>query len=271
MRAFKIAALSLVGAVSMLAGLSQSGFRWTGTLTPGESIEVQDANGNIRAEPSDGKDVEVIARGTSSSEDVSHVQIRVMRRAEGIVICAVYPKDQTGPGDCAMLGTAGLGPAGLGSAKTSSPQSGPKVEFAVRVPKGVRFVARTVNGSVEAKALRSDLEAYTVNGDVKLSTTGAAHAETVNGSITGMVGNRMRDLRFSTVNGNITLALPLAPNAEIRAKTVHGQISTNLRLPVRQHFSSHTMNGKVGSGGGEVDISTVNGSIHLRRGCSSLL
>ena len=259
MRAVKIVALSLVGAVSMLAGLSPSGFRWTGTLTPGESIEVQDANGNIRAEPSDGKDVEVVVRRASSSEDVSHVQIRVMRRPEGIVICAVYPKDQTGPGDCAMLG----------SARPDSPQSGPKVEFAVRVPKGVRFVARTVNGSVEAKALRSDLEAYTVNGDVKLSTTGAAHAETVNGSITGMVGNRMRDLRFSTVNGNITLALPLAPNAEIRAKTVHGQISTNLRLPVRQHFASHSMNGKVGSGGGEVDISTVNGSIHLRRSVRS--
>ncbi|HXF27509.1 MAG TPA: DUF4097 family beta strand repeat-containing protein [Bryobacteraceae bacterium] len=266
MRAFKIAALSLVGAVSMLAGLSPSGFRWTGTLTPGESIEVQDANGNIRAEPSDGKDVEVVARRESPSEDVSHVQIRVMRRAEGIVICAVYPKDQTGPADCATLGTAGFR-----TAKTNRPQSGPKVEFAVRVPKGVRFVARTVNGSVEAKALRSDLEAYTVNGNVKLSTTGTAHAETVNGSITGMIGDRMRDLRFSTVNGNITLGLPLAPNAEIRAKTVHGQISTNLRLPVRQHFASHTMNGKVGSGGGEVDISTVNGSIHLRRGCSSLL
>lgn len=261
MRAFKILALSLAGAVCMIAGLSPSGFRWTGTLTPGESIEVQDANGNIRAEPSDGKDVEVIARGTSSSEDVSHVQIRVMRRAEGIVICAVYPKDQTGPGDCAALDSGAPTPAA----------SGPEVEFAVRVPKGVRFVARTVNGSVEAKALHSDLEAYTVNGDVKLSTTGAAHAETVNGSITGMVGNRMRDLRFSTVNGNITLGLPPAPNAKIRAKTVHGQISTNLRLPVRQHFASHTMNGKVGSGGGEVDISTVNGSIHLRRGCSSLL
>src|SRR6185312_6307495 len=231
MRAFKIAALLLVGAVSMLAGLSPSGFRWTGTLTPGESIEVQDANGNIRAEPSDGKDVEVVARRESPSEDVSHVQIRVMRRAEGIVICAVYPKDQTGPADCATLGTAGLR-----TAKTNRPQSGPKVEFAVRVPKGVRFVAQTVNGS-----------------------------------ITGMIGDRMRDLRFSTVNGNITLGLPLAPNAEIRAKTVHGQISTNLRLPVRQHFASHTMNGKVGSGGGEVDISTVNGSIHLRRGCSSLL
>ena len=261
MRASNVVALSLAGAVSMLAGLSPSGFRWTGTLTPGESIEVQDANGNIRAEPSNGKNVEVVVRRTSSSEDVSHVQVRVVRRPEGIVICAVYPKDQTGPGDCAALVS--------GAPKPTA--SGPEVEFAVRVPKGVRFVARTVNGSVEAKALHSDLEAYTVNGNVKLSTTGAAHAETVNGSITGVVGNRMRDLRFSTVNGNITLGLPLEPNAEIRAKTVHGQISTNLRLPVRQHFASHTLNGKVGSGGGEMDISTVNGSIHLRRGCSSLL
>ena len=259
MPGFKILALLLAGAGSMLAGLSPSGFRWTGQLTPGESIEVQDANGNIRAEPSDGKNVEVIARQASSLEDASRVQIRVMRRATGIVICAVYPKDQTGPGDCAALG----------SSKPDVPRSGPQVEFAVRVPRGVRFVARTVNGSVEAKALHSDLEAYTVNGDVNLSTTGAAHAETVNGSITGTLGDWMRDLRFSTVNGNISLALPPAANAEIRAKTVHGQISTNLPLCIRRHFASHTLNGKVGSGGGEVDISTVNGSIHLQRSVRS--
>ena len=57
------------------------------------------------------------------------------------------------------------------------------VRFTVRVPAGVRFVARTVNGDVAAEGLTGDVQATTVNGGVRLSTAGQADAETVNGSI----------------------------------------------------------------------------------------
>ena len=53
----------------------------------------------------------------------------------------------------------------------------------MRVPAGVRFVGRTVNGGIEADELPADAEAYTVNGSVAVDAGGEARAETVNGSI----------------------------------------------------------------------------------------
>ena len=38
------------------------------------------------------------------------------------------------------------------------------VEFRVKVPAGVRFVGRTVNGGIEASGITADAEAHTVNG-----------------------------------------------------------------------------------------------------------
>ena len=48
------------------------------------------------------------------------------------------------------------------------------VDFVVKVPAGVRLVARTVNGAVEASGLTGDVDAETVNGSVKIETSGVA-------------------------------------------------------------------------------------------------
>src|SRR2546422_4855498 len=53
------------------------------------------------------------------------------------------------------------------------------VDFTVRVPAGVRFLGKTVNGEVEAAVGSSDVEAITVNGSIRISTTGYAEAQTV--------------------------------------------------------------------------------------------
>ena len=53
----------------------------------------------------------------------------------------------------------------------------------VKVPAGVRFLGRTVNGGIQASGLKADAEAHTVNGGVQLESTGTARAQTVNGGI----------------------------------------------------------------------------------------
>ncbi len=113
-----------------------------------------------------------------------------------------------------------------------SPNNDVSVDFTVRVPKAVRFVARTVNGLVEAKSLEADTEAHTVNGNVRLSTAGAAQGETVNGSITASMGKITSAAKFSTVNGAITLEMPSRTGARVHANTVNGGINTDFGLPV---------------------------------------
>jgi hypothetical protein len=106
------------------------------------------------------------------------------------------------------------------------------VDFTVRVPAGSGFVARTVNGGVQASGLRGRVEAHTVNGSVKLFTQGTAAAETVNGSIDAALGRTdWKDAAsFQTVNGSITLALPREASTAVEARTVNGRIAVDFEL-----------------------------------------
>ena len=71
--------------------------------------------------------------------------------------------------------------------------------------------------------------------------------------------------KFHTVNGSIDLDLPSSTNAEVRANTVNGSISSDFPLTVQGRFGGKSISGRIGSGGRELQVSTVNGSIHLRQ------
>ena len=77
----------------------------------------------------------------------------------------------------------------------------------------------------------SDVVVRTVNGDVEVSTTGFAEATTVNGSINAVLGaaNRSEGLRFTTVNGSVTLEFPEDLDCDLNVQTVNG---TTLRGPL---------------------------------------
>jgi DUF4097 and DUF4098 domain-containing protein YvlB len=141
------------------------------------------------------------------------------------------------------------------------------VDFTVRVPAGVRFLGKTVNGEVEAAFLSSDVEANTVNGSIRISTAGYAEAQTVNGEIVASIGRATwsEALEFRTVNGGITLDLPAGLSTEVRAKTVNGDIQTDFPLMVTGRLGPRSVRGTIGSGGRRLALETVNGSIRLRK------
>src|SRR2546423_11179595 len=87
------------------------------------------------------------------------------------------------------------------------------VDSRVRVPAGVRFVGRTVNGGIDAANLGGDVEASTVNGSIHVSTSGYAEATTVDGSIVASVGRAAwaDALELRTVNRGA----PLRPPAHV--------------------------------------------------------
>ena len=142
-----------------------------------------------------------------------------------------------------------------------------EVTFTVKVPRGVKYHAHTVNGEIRAAGLQSDVDAETVNGSVRISTTGHAVASTVNGSIDASMGNADwgDDVSFSTVNGAITLELPADVNAQLRASTVNGDIDSDFPITVQGRFGPRRVSGTLGRGGHELELETVNGSITLRK------
>jgi DUF4097 and DUF4098 domain-containing protein YvlB len=73
-------------------------------------------------------------------------------------------------------------------------------------------------------------------------------------------------LSFNTVNGSITVSLPPGVNTEVSAATVNGSMNTDFPLTIKGRFSMKNMHGTIGSGGRELEMETVNGSIRLKSG-----
>ncbi len=244
----------LTATTALFGAVGKDTFHWSGKVPPGQQIEIRGVNGSIHAEPSLGNDVDVVAFKNGVRYDAADIEVRVVEHDGGVTICAVYPSVEGRGNECLPID----------GGHATSPISDVSVDFTVRVPKGVRFIARTVNGLVEAKSLDGDMEAHTVNGNVSVSTAGAAQGETVNGSIIASVGRICGPLKFSTVNGGITLEMPRSAGAKVRADTVNGAINADFRLPGRNQFGKHVA-GIIGQGGPELRIATVNGSINLKR------
>jgi hypothetical protein len=233
-------------------------FQWRGSLRQGATIEIKGINGDVTATTSSGPEVEVTAERRARRNNPEEVRLEVLEHPGGVTICAVYPsKDAGRPNEC-RPGTEG---------RMNVQNNDVTVRFVARVPAGVRFVGRTVNGDVDAQGLNGPVAIATVNGSTTFSTTSYGEASTVNGSIRGILGASgwNEGLAFHTVNGSITLDLPADLNADVHATTVNGEISTDFPMLITGRVSRRQVSGTIGSGGRQLDLQTVNGSVRLRR------
>jgi hypothetical protein len=214
--------------------------QWTGSVAQGQSVTVRGVLGSIQTTASDDGLVHVDAR----ISDPSVARVEVYDHAEGVTICALYSSSQ---GDCRQS-----------SREDHRESRDARVDFVVRVPAGVRFVGSTVTGDIDVRGLRSDVQAATVSGRLNIETTGLVSTAT-------------------TVNGDVVLQLPMDLNAELRASTVSGTIESDFPITVTgppglpdgrrigRRGGPHSVRATIGSGGPELRVSTVNGSIQLRR------
>jgi hypothetical protein len=244
-------------------------YRWSGPIARGKSVEIKNISGDIEATLAPGSQVEVVAHKSARRSDPASVTIQVVEHDGNVTICAVYPTPprywrRANPSSDDEPNTCRPGDEGRMNVRDNDVA----VDFIIRVPAEVRFLGRTVNGSVVATSLKGDVEAYSVNGRIGVSTSGVAMAESVNGSIEATLGaTRWREpLDYRTINGSITLNLPANVNAEVRAETMNGGITSD--FPITIHSSrrrGRRITGSIGSGGRELHLSTVNGSIRLRK------
>jgi hypothetical protein len=255
--------ISLIAtALALAAGTAATAqdFNWHGRIAQGKRLEIKGVNGDVRAVLASGAEAVVNARKRAIDSDPDEVKIEVIEHEGGVTICAVYPTPPRARRENAC--EAG------DSWHTSTEDNDVKVHFEVQVPAGVEFNGRTVNGEMSAEGLKADVKASTVNGSVRVSTTGLAEASTVNGSVYAQMGRANWDdeLEFSTVNGGITLVMPAKLDTEVRANTVNGEIESDYPLTISGRFGPRRLRGTIGAGGRSLSLSTVNGEIRLRKG-----
>jgi hypothetical protein len=232
-----------------------SDFVWQGTLGTGQTIEIKGVNGDIIAERATGGEIEVRAEKRARRSDPSTVRIEVVEHADGVTLCAVYPSSRGRENTCE---------AGSGGT-TNIRNNDVQVTFYVSVPENVTFRGKTVNGDIEVHDLGSDVAASSVNGDIEISTTGFAEASTVNGSIVAAMERYdvAEGLSFQTVNGSISLDLPDDVDADVDAKWVNGRLEWDLPFELIGRRARRSARGVLGVGGSELNLRTVNGSIHV--------
>lgn len=252
--------LSLAAPLLLATPAVAQDFHWNGRLAAGKRLEIRGVNGSIRALAASGDEIDVTAKKTARRSDPDEVEIKVVPSEEGVTICAVYPtprrarhENRCEPGD---------------DWSSSTENNDVTVDFTIKLPAGIVFDGRTVNGDVDAENLGADASVSTVNGSVDVSAAGHVEATTVNGSIRATMGRAdwSGDAEFSTVNGGITLTLPDGVSTEVRAETVNGDLETDFPLTVSGRFGPRHMRGTIGGGGNRtLELSTVNGSIRIRK------
>ena len=141
------------------------------------------------------------------------------------------------------------------------------VDFTVRVPAGVRLSARNVSGDVDAEGMRGYVDARSVSGDVRFSTSGYGEGSTVSGEIVAVLGSAgwSGDLDFRTVSGDITLELPARTSTQVRVETMSGDIQSDFPLDVERRTMRRRARGTIGEGGRELYLTTLSGDVRLRR------
>jgi len=237
-------------------GVTAADWRWG--LAPGKTIEIEGVTGSIRAVGTRGGDVVVHARKRARHSDPDEVTVEVLRHEDGITLCVRYPD---------VWGSRRNVCAPHGRSHMSTRDNDVAVDFELQVPEGVRFVGRTITGSVEGRGLGADAEGRTVTGSVTLETRGCAEASTVTGSVRVRMGRLRGDgspLEFKTVTGGVTVEIPEDADAEVAMENVTGGVESEFPMQVRHAgIVGHRLSGTLGHGGPRLRLETVTGSLHL--------
>jgi len=280
-----------VAAMMMTAGAAhaaaaQQDFRWSGRVADGQTIEIRNIKGQIRAEPASGGEVTVTAHARNG--DARDVRVEMVRRDYGVVICTIYPGNGRGSwnGDDDDERRSEPRDACNSGRGMHVDDDDAEMEFVVRVPAGVKLSARSVSGDVEARGLRGPVDARSVSGDVHVASAGEVSASSVSGDVFASMGRiPTRGVSFRSVSGDVTLELPAGTDADFSARTISGEIDSDFPITLQGRQGrgrdrdddddrgwprvrvrvGQDMHGTLGRGGPDLSVSTVSGDINLRR------
>ena len=222
---------------------------WTRSYPLGKTgeVSISNVNGHVEVEGVDGSTVEV------SAERIAHGATDALAKE---LLPKIPINDRSTP-DLVVVETGRISGILIGASF--------EVIYHVKAPKMATVRATTVNGGIALKSLGGRASARTTNGGVNgEALSGGLEARTVNGGITialASLGNN--DITLATVNGGIMLDLPATAKATVNAIWVNGGFHEGgLKFEVRDSGKRH-FEGLLNGGGTPINLTTVNGGIHL--------
>lgn len=267
--------LLLFGTATLSAFTYTKEFKKTVDFEPNGEVSVKNTNGRIEVTSWEKSEVEIYAeikvKAGSQREGerlLEKVEIIVEKMGDRLRIEPDYPQRDDGGFLDWVFGR----------------ENQPTVNFFIKVPKQTDLTAKstnghlsvsdiegdtqlgTTNGGIDAEKLAGPLDAHTTNGSIKVyDLKGSLDAHTTNGSITASVTefHETDEIDMGATNASIRLTLPSDVKADVSASTVNGSIHTDFPLTVQGKIMKKRLQGEINGGGGKIELSTVNGSIHI--------
>jgi len=157
------------------------------------------------------------------------------------------------------------------------------VSFAVKGPGSLNLDTETHNGPITISGASGKVDIESHNGEIKVTASGKAlEVEAHNGAIDAVYsgpsvtlsahnGAITADLSgcadvtgdVSSHNGDVQITVGQGTSAAVHARTSNGGIECSAAL-AESKTSRGRLDGKLGSGGGKLDIETQNGAIAIK-------
>ncbi len=226
-------------------------------LRPGQELSIGNIEGTVTVTRASGRTAEVLVTKRVIRGNGDLVKAILEETTDGITVCTVYLRqvgeDRT---SCRNDNQGG---------RRQDPLE-VEMSYEVRVPEGVDLTVGTIDGDVIARGLASEARLSTVDGDITVTGRAPTRAATVDGDITMRIEGTLPEMmKISTVDGSIDVTLPGAVGFSVHATTVDGQLESDFPITVSGRWGPRTMRGTVGDGRTELRISTVDGSVQLRK------
>lgn len=236
-------AVAAVLSISFAGFASNETFHKTYPLSEGGSFLLENVNGSVQVEGWDKDEVEVRAVKSSKNDpqDLERVTIEVVSEPGQVTVHTRYPKGE-----------------GVEVA----------VDYHIHVPYRVLLGSiETVNGSVVVRGVEGAGELRSVNGNVEvLNSSGRFSAKTTNGNLRLELTHLLDGgpMNIETVNGSVVLGLPSDARANLRILNMNGEFYSELPMTSTAGSpAARAFRARLGTGGGEISVRTVNGGIRL--------
>lgn len=259
---------------------NRADFNYTFDLTPNGRVSLESLNGSIEVEGWDQNKVEITgSKYASTKEMLDLLRIETHNAPDRVEVRAIRPSASHGNVGAKFMvkvpktATVDRLVSSNGHIAVTDVAAAPRVKTSnaaiditsVRGP----VILHTSNGHIHVEHAEAEVEAETSNGGIKIISDGNASikASTSNSSVELDLSKAPKhDIRAHSSNGSITLHLPETSTGRIKADTSNNPVHCDFEITTSGTQSKSHLNGTIGSGGPNIELSTSNGSIRIVKG-----
>ena len=226
-------------------------------LSPGAQVKVSGLNGGLKIETWNGNQAEI------------HITITASDR-EALARHPLYV-EETGNG--LTIRTEDLSERNRGRNRDSDDRNWGRNrdyvrhEAVLRLPSNINLNVSGINGGVEVGQITGTIAVSGINGGVNVAQAGrATKLSGINGRVSvAFTSIGEEGLHISGINGGVELRIPASINAELDVRGTNGSVNSEIQMTTSGEWRRGELRGTLGSGGPRIEVSGVNGGIHLKR------